>query len=572
MAQDCGPLQFLREFTQNGLEAIGERRGEIVWAEDTWSEPAGACDGRKLCIYDTGTGMTAEELDLLIGNLFSSGRTQGLDANYGVGAKISSLAGNPFGVVYTTLKDGVATQMHLHRSVMGVWARKTNASGSTTWDATGQLPPAVQEAGHGTMVSFLGAAPEADTVSRPESSEEAPTAWLVKWLNARYFQLPPNVTLRARRLEGKDQSARTIQGQRILLDSSSTDRGALQIAGGTAMAYWWVIDERRSKANASYGNVNGHVGVVHNDEMYEVSRPGTSSYSHLRTCGVTFGCKNVVVYFKLLPPFVSQVVPDTARTRLIHRNQEFPLGELEVEFARNLPNEIKAHVERAAPTSDDQARSTSVRKNLESVLQRLGFERYRPSASAAALADDEPVPGALPKSAGGRGSTGSAPPGGPGGRDGSGYLRPGDRVSGMRVAGLNLPQVQWVNAADGSREPDEMEDRAALYVQHKNLILVNADFRGFTSLEQYWLRQLDGVLGAPEAIRTALRNEVDLTLTEAVASIIYFKQDKGTWKTTDRDNALSPEALTTVAMQRFRFDQAIAKATRSLKQAPREDL
>ena len=62
LGQDCHPLQFLRELTQNAIEAIQRtpgRCGEIVWDVD-WIEYD--LEGvYKLSIADNGDGMTGPE-------------------------------------------------------------------------------------------------------------------------------------------------------------------------------------------------------------------------------------------------------------------------------------------------------------------------------------------------------------------------------------------------------------------------------------------------------------------------------------------------------------------------------
>jgi hypothetical protein len=62
LGEDCHPLQFLRELTQNAIEATARANepGEIIWDVD-WNtfELEGT---RKLCVIDTGDGMTGEEM------------------------------------------------------------------------------------------------------------------------------------------------------------------------------------------------------------------------------------------------------------------------------------------------------------------------------------------------------------------------------------------------------------------------------------------------------------------------------------------------------------------------------
>ena len=91
--EDCGPLQFLRELTQNSIEAIlrtQAREGEIVWDVD-WNRFDLLGDGVfKLSIIDQGDGMTGPEMVRYINNLSASIQGQSLMGNYGVGAKIAA--------------------------------------------------------------------------------------------------------------------------------------------------------------------------------------------------------------------------------------------------------------------------------------------------------------------------------------------------------------------------------------------------------------------------------------------------------------------------------------------------
>ena len=97
--QDCHPLQYFRELTQNSIEAILRTRvrGEIIWDMD-WT--GYDLDGlQKLCVIDTGDGMTGDEMVKFINQLSSSMSAQSFSGNYGVGAKIAAATRNPAGVL-----------------------------------------------------------------------------------------------------------------------------------------------------------------------------------------------------------------------------------------------------------------------------------------------------------------------------------------------------------------------------------------------------------------------------------------------------------------------------------------
>jgi hypothetical protein len=108
LGKDGSPLQFLRELTQNSIEAMvdtPEGQGEVTWDVD-WNrwELTGIY---KLACIDTGVGMTGEEMLRYINMLSSSTHIQSHEANYGVGAKVAAATRNHAGLIYVSWKDGV---------------------------------------------------------------------------------------------------------------------------------------------------------------------------------------------------------------------------------------------------------------------------------------------------------------------------------------------------------------------------------------------------------------------------------------------------------------------------------
>src|SRR6266536_5702554 len=118
LGQDCHPLQFLRELTQNSIEAIKrtQKSGQIIWDVE-WNGLELRGDGiMKLCVIDTGDGMTGQEMVEHINKLSSSGAEQSLSGNYGVGAKIAAATRNHAGMVYLSWKKKQAAMIHLWRN------------------------------------------------------------------------------------------------------------------------------------------------------------------------------------------------------------------------------------------------------------------------------------------------------------------------------------------------------------------------------------------------------------------------------------------------------------------------
>ena len=87
LGQDCHPLQFLRELTQNSIEAIlrtESKTGEVRWDVDWTSYELDDYGAFKLCVADNGDGMTGENMVTFINQLSSSLTIQSLDGNFGV--------------------------------------------------------------------------------------------------------------------------------------------------------------------------------------------------------------------------------------------------------------------------------------------------------------------------------------------------------------------------------------------------------------------------------------------------------------------------------------------------------
>ena len=101
--------------------------GSIIWDyEPVMLELAGVW---KLCIIDTGDGMTGDEMVRFINQLSSSMSEQSLRGNYGVGAKIAAATRNPGGGVVLLLEKwpGLDDPTLSRRSDWAVWAETVGA-------------------------------------------------------------------------------------------------------------------------------------------------------------------------------------------------------------------------------------------------------------------------------------------------------------------------------------------------------------------------------------------------------------------------------------------------------------
>jgi hypothetical protein len=253
LGQDCRPLQFLRELTQNSIEAIiraSEPNGQVLWDVDWHTYDLSDEAVYKLSVTDNGDGMSGPEMVEYINRLSSSLSEQSFTGNYGVGAKIAAATRNHAGLIYMTWKDGIGSVIHLwrdpHTRQYGLRQLKRPDGSFGHWAELEDIVKPGIIGDQGTKVILLGNSEDQDTMRAPEEAP-SPSRWIAKYLNTRYFELPKNITLRAR--EGwenpradKDRNLlRTIVGQREYLERYSESSGNVELTGATA--HWWILKD-----------------------------------------------------------------------------------------------------------------------------------------------------------------------------------------------------------------------------------------------------------------------------------------------------------------------------------------
>ncbi|PYL37340.1 MAG: hypothetical protein DMF34_10765, partial [Verrucomicrobia bacterium] len=391
LGQDCHPLQFVRELTKNSIEAI-ERSGSdgvIVW---DYEPVAFELNGvRRLCIVDTGDGMTGEEMVKFINQLSSSVSKQSLQGNYGVGAKIAATTRNPAGVSYFSWKDGQGSMILLHRDdLTGQYGLKQWERADHSWmhylPIEDELKPlAIKD--HGTMVVLHGQSDTDNTLLAPTGAA-APRRWITRYLNTRYFQIPSNVQISCR--EGNllvggaaddPGTRRTVLGQAEYLKRYGETNDTVMLSGATT--HWWIIRDRDEDQTdpiekyAGHLESTGHVAALYQNELYEMTT-GRGGMSRLQQFGITFGYQRVVIYIE--PSANPLLTTNTARTSLLIGNEPLPWIEWAAEFRQKLPIELKNFVESRAPEATSTDFIKSIRDRLKGIIELYKVSRYRPAS------------------------------------------------------------------------------------------------------------------------------------------------------------------------------------------------
>jgi hypothetical protein len=570
LGQDCHPLQYLRELTQNSIEAIVRTQapGEIIWDVDwTIYETTGVY---KLCITDNGDGMRGDEMVRFINQLSSSLSTQSMSGNYGVGAKIAAATRNPAGVLYLSWKDGEGSMIQLYRDSetaqygLKQWKHQDGSYAHYLLLDDSARPETITN--HGTKVVLLGTSDDANTMEPPQGVA-SPSRWISKYLNTRYFEFPERVTVKARegwnkpRADTNNNYLRTITGQKPYLAQHSESSGKVELSN--AIAHWWILrDENALTNNSGFVESAGHVAALYQNELYELTTARAGVW-RLQNFGVTFGHRQVVIYVEPRENGDYKLTTNTARTSLLINNEPLPWADWAAEFREKLPEAIAKLVADKSAASLNTDHEKSIRDRLKDIMDLFKISRYKPTPTGDVFIDDEQL---VHAASNGNGSGGSRRSGvsnkstGPGGLGGNIYavFEKAGGALGKRIKPDPFPSVKWVSVKDGTRTPGDIEDRSAKYLRDQNLLLINADFRVFSDMIAFFAREFQGTVGIADLARESVRGWFEQALVETVMGVQGLINSKE-WSQNDIEQALSEQALTTAVMQRYHIHVSVKR-------------
>ena len=560
LGQDCRPEQFLRELTQNSIEAIIRTGGpgEIIWQTvPSLFFPESRQFGTKLCIADNGDGMTGQELEQFINQLASSRSQQSLGGNYGLGGKIACASRNPAGVVYQSWKNGEGHQVWLCRDdASGDYGLRQFRIDEDVFCHHPAVPPQFKPLivdGHGTQVILMGRSESEDTTKAPEGIVDSPT-WIARYLNSRYYCFPCGVTIRVHEgctPNGLPYNIRTLTGMETYLGEHSVGSGVIKLTG--ALAHWWILEDgSHLTSDAAFIQSSGHVAALYQSELYEM-HTGNQGIGMLQRCGVIFGGRRVVVYVEPRPGTNCEVTSNTARSNLVLNNQPLPWDDWTREFRKRLPVQIRRFVEQQGALASGRDHSQTVRRRIEKVVHLFKPTRYRLHPAGSDLVDEERA-GADAQTVQSTDGQHAGPLGkkaGPGKdrtRKAGSPKDQGKPASKLTV--LDYPTVKWISAKDGTRPTGFIEDRAASYLPDQNILQINDDFVPLTDLIVYCCTDAADFPSARDFVASALRAWYQQALVETILGVRALR-NRREWSDRDIEKALSPEALTAAVMQRY---------------------
>ena len=303
--------------------------------------------------------------------------------------------------------------------------------------------------------------------------------------------------------------------------------------------------------NSGFVASSGHMAALYHDELYEMVT-GRAGVARLQLFGVIFGHNRVVIYVEPTNGDTGKLTANTARTNLLLDEAPLPWADWAAEFRAQMPQEIKQLMEDVTAGSETTDHRQAWKERLRQIRDLFKTSKYRPSKKGTLLVAER-AGGRRPKTESGESDSASGGPSGTrGGRAGGVYALFVDDSGepGEEVRGDNDPEVQWISLDDNTRTHDLLEDRASKYLADQNILQINADFRVFGDMVDYWCDRYQNIAGARPIITQTVGEWYEQALVETVLGAHALK-DSPQWDMNDVGLLWSEEALTAAVLQRY---------------------
>ncbi len=572
LGRDCDDLQFIRELTENALQAGATK---IVWDVD-W--PTFQIDGvQKLCCIDNGLGMTPDEMRMYINRLSSSIHEQAIDGNYGVGAKVAAATRNPAGLIYQSWKDGKGAMIQLWRDPIteqyGLRRFPLKDGRWNYWIPIAEQHKPAEVGEHGTKVILLGRDDDHNTIMPPDGVP-TPSRWLSRYLNARYLSFD-QVEVKAR--EGWDAAPdekrnllRTVRGQGRFLAEFSEQAGKAELPECTV--HWWLLEDSDKRRNASELVNTGHVATLWDGELYEM-RLQRAGVARLHQFGVIFGYDRVVLYIEPKNGR-KKITSNTARTQLLIDGQTLPYADWAADFREQMPQELRDYMDAVISGAEASDHHDAIQERIRRYRRLYDLSRYRMKPDGRMRVTDPVLPRRRRPEEERVPQISQAQERRARKQERTGRLLAamladeGDPAEPNPPAEQDLPKVKWVSLENGLRTPEVLDDRAAKYLSEVNQIHANADFRVFTDVIDFFCDE-QHVERSNQFVVDIVHEWFEQALVETVIGCQALQGEKR-WPPDQVEAALSEEALTAAVMQRYHVANAIRRSVRSKMGSPNE--
>lgn len=553
--EQCPKTMMLRELVTNAVEAaakapIGRRVVEIK------GKPAGECgETRKLAIWNTGPGMSSTELDHICDLAASLGKDMGLEANFGMGAKVASLPSNTLGMRYRSCRDGVVSQVILGKreGVYGKVLMPVEDFFEEVVDVTDQ----VRDEGEyrldedWTEVVLFGDRPDQDTVADPyDSDPKQDRQWITTYLYHRFYHLPAGVEIFLQEGTHPRDGRRQFKPISERVDAFGR-AGRVDIGDGVRIHYLYDPVYQDTGHNKSIsGSLTSSVStaaIVFRGEMYDVHK-GRKWAADAPAFGIPFGARHISIHVELPNNFPVRHEPYRRFIQLASSDQRQVLVEDFAELVfRNRPEWLIEIINSLAPKSSGS--TDDLRKELQDLLNELRVQTKSPREAheGVHLVEQGGARGARPEHKGGSGGGGGA---------GRAPISPTDLIfnpAGAKRANIskNLEQAPEIILL---RDEDEVAEKgitgkAARYVRETNQLFVNLTYSAVSAAQDH-LGLRYATYEDAEIVRELARQWSERLVMGRVGYAVVYAQAKQLvreWTSDDVKKALEPESLSLAA-------------------------
>ncbi|MFT4161778.1 hypothetical protein [Shinella sp.] len=564
---------MVREFFKNADEsasqaAEGNRRIEIYPVE---------IDGvRKLAFWNTGPGMDGAELKRATDLSSSIGKDMALNANFGIGAKVSGLTMSKAGIRYRSCKNGVVSEITIgYDADEGTYVRFPAQLPDGSYDTVYDVTAAAEADGKPTdfdwtEVVLFGESEDHDTVEEPlGKGKSVDRSYIPSAVFRRFARFSDGVNVRVdvamTKGGGKDETGKFRQLRPLadILDKLPNAERVHEADSGLSVHY--IHDPKHplsshslsARANPATSSTT-FCALVHKGERYDIKTSKAWSAAAPKF-GIPFGSKVLSVEIEIPD---TMALPNQYRDGLLWPHDRSPLTADEfADYVRELmPDWVKEVIRAESPESDDDL--DDLQADLQKLLDefRVPTVTFNPSKKPSAIqmehnteGEDTPerirlgefdaaaisVEGENPATE--RGGARAKPE----------KVRKAPEGSKPSIAKQALERVPTIEILI---DPEEISDkalkgRAGRYYSESQTLFVNGLYPIIERMSLELQQELEGA-GEPEIVRAECLKAARRAAAFRVGKVTCYaisKRLSEDWSTDDLERATSPESLSMAA-------------------------
>lgn len=589
MIQQAPTGTLIREFFKNAEEsaALASPQNRHIRIYPT------EIDGvRKLAFWNTGPGMSAEELRQATDLSSSINKDMSLDGNFGIGAKVSGLTVSREGIRYRSCKNGRVHEVTIgydeeQQTYVRFAFELTDGNSETVYDVTESVKANGDDVSFDwTEVVLYGETPDHDTVAEPlGKGKEEDRSYIPTSIFRRFADIRDDIEVRIdvamTKGGGKEETGR-FRRLKLLKDVvEHLPNHNVVTDAGSGISVRYIHDPKSensshtlsSRANPATASTT-FCALVHKGERYDFKTKKAWSAA-APNFGIPFGSRVLTIEI-LLPP--EWAMPNQYRDRLTWPEDRSPMTADDFSsYVRDLmPAWVKEVIRLESPEAGENL--DDLQKDLQKLLDEFRVPTLaqkpvrRKDANRSTAADLGIDLSDLSKLSGDEANDGSIGEG-DGFRDGAARRAQPNKVrkapegAQMSVSTKALERVPDVKILT---DPVEVADkllkgRAGRFYKDSQELFINGLYsvvdRMATELEPEFVGSAD-----PEEIREAIIRASRKCMAFRVGKAVCFALSKrlaDDWTTQDLDTATLPESLSIAADD---FRQSLSMARKWIKE------